>query len=189
MKLGVGTSDAALVRRARGGDAVAFESLVRRHYRAAYSVALAILGSVMDAEDVCQDAFIKALERLDDCRDPGRFAAWLLQIVRNRARNYIDYRRVRDTVDLDDGAASGGTRTDSRVEQTELRDTLQEALAELTELQREVVLLHDLEGWKHREIAESLNVSEVASRQHLLNARRKLRQLLGRELMEEHRDG
>jgi len=178
-----------LVRKARRGDAVAFEGLVRRYYSAAYSVALAILGSSMDAEDVCQDAFIRALERLEDCRNPGKFAAWLMQIVRNRARNYIDYRRVRETVDLDNVAASGREKTDSGVEQGELRDTLQEALSELTELQRQVVLLHDLEGWKHREIAESLDVSEVASRQHLLNARRKLRELLGRELLEEYTNG
>ena len=189
MGLSPGASDARLVRKACRGDAVAFEGLVRRHYRAAYSVALAILGSAMDAEDVCQDAFIKALERLDDCRNPGKFAAWLMQIVRNRARNYIDYRRVRQTVDLDEVAASGGAKTDRRVEQVELRETLQEALAELTEMQRQVVLLHDLEGWKHREIAESLDVSEVASRQHLLNARRRLRELLGRELLEEHKNG
>lgn len=152
-------------------------------------MALAILGSAMDAEDVCQDAFIRALERLEDCRNPGKFAAWLMQIVRNRARNYIDYRRVRETVDLDKIAASSVTRTDNGVQQAELRDTLQKALAELTELQRQVVLLHDLEGWKHREIAESLDVSEVASRQHLLIARRRLREMLGQELLEEYTNG
>jgi RNA polymerase sigma-70 factor (ECF subfamily) len=143
----------------------------------------------MDAEDICQDAFIRGLERLEDCRDPRKFAAWLLQIVRNRARNYIDYRRVRDTVDLDKVAASSVIRTDDGVQQAELRDKLQEALAELTELQRQVVLLHDLEGWKHREIAESLDVSEVASRQHLLIARRRLRDMLGQELLEEYTNG
>ena len=57
--------DAVLVEQARRGDAEAFEALVRRHYRAAFSVALSQLGDVMDAEDVVQDAFIRALERLD----------------------------------------------------------------------------------------------------------------------------
>ena len=56
---------------------------------------------------------------------------------------------------------------------------LQTALAELSPAQREVVLLHDMEGWKHREIAERLGLSEVASRQHLFNARRALREGLG----------
>ena len=140
----------------------------------------------MDAEDVCQEAFVRALERLEDCRSPRKFAAWLLQIVRNRARNYIDYRRVRETVDLDKIPATGGDKTDRAVERAELRGTLRQALAQLTELQRQIVLLHDLEGWKHREIGESLDVSEVASRQHLLNARRTLRELLGREMLEEY---
>jgi len=162
---------------------------VRRHYGAAYSVALAILGSAMDAEDVCQDAFIRALERLEDCRSPRKFAAWLMQIVRNRARNYIDYRRVRETVDLETVAANSAIETDRDVQQMELRDKLQDALGELTELQRQVVLLHDLEGWKHREIAESLDVSEVASRQHLLTARRRLREILDLELLEDYTNG
>jgi len=189
LNLGAGSTDASLVRKARRGDSVAYEALVRRHYRPAYSVALAILGNALDAEDVCQDAFIRALERLDDCRKPGKFAAWLLQIVRNRARNYIDYRRIRETVDLDKIAAADRVKTSSAVEQSELRDNLESALSGLTEVQRQTVLLHDLEGWTHREIAESLDVSEVASRQHLLNARRKLRELLGRELLEEYTNG
>ncbi|MCH7729611.1 MAG: sigma-70 family RNA polymerase sigma factor, partial [Planctomycetes bacterium] len=77
------TPDATYVARARRGDASAFEALVRRHYRVAYAVALALLSNNMDAEDVCQDAFLKALERLDDCREPDKFASWLLRIVRN----------------------------------------------------------------------------------------------------------
>ena len=85
--------DAVLVARARRGEPAAFEALVRRHYRAAFAVALAVLGNRMDAEDVCQDAFVVAAERLDECRQPEKFAAWLLQVVRNRARNYVDYRR------------------------------------------------------------------------------------------------
>ena len=80
-------TDALLVRRARRGDAAAFEALVRKHYRAAYAIAFGVLGSAMDAEDACQDAFVKALERLDEIRDPNRFGPWLQQIVRNRARN------------------------------------------------------------------------------------------------------
>lgn len=152
-------------------------------------MAFAILGSAMDAEDVCQDAFVRALERLDDCRSPAKFAAWLLQIVRNRARNYIDYRRVRETVQLDEIAAAGGAKASNGVELGELRAALELAMAELTEMQRQVVLLHDLEGWTHREIAESLGLSEVASRQQLMNARRRLRELLGRNTLEEYQDG
>jgi DNA-directed RNA polymerase specialized sigma24 family protein len=96
-------TDGVLVAKARQGDAAAFDALVRRHYRAAFGVALAVLGRRADAEDTCQDAWVRALEKLDECRQPDRFIAWLLQIVRNQARNQLDRRRVR--------AAEPSTRT------------------------------------------------------------------------------
>ncbi len=182
----VGITDASLVARTRRGSSAAFEALVRRHYRVSYATALAILANGMDAEDVCQDAFLRALDRLDDCRDPNKFVAWLLQIVRNRARNYRDYRRVRMAQPLENTTVASSLRPDRDAERTELRGRLEEALGELNEVQREVVLLHDLEGWKHREIGEMLGMSEGAARQHLFGARRKLRELLGSDALKEH---
>ncbi|NIN71885.1 MAG: sigma-70 family RNA polymerase sigma factor [Gemmatimonadetes bacterium] len=179
-------SDAILVRRARRGDAAAFEALVRRHYRAAYAVALAVLGNAMDAEDVTQDSFVRAVERMDELREPERFKGWLLQIVRNRSRNYSSYRRLRTTRPLDTVTAPGPENPGSDAERAELRRALESALATLSEVQREVVLLHDLEGWKHREIAESLAISEGMSRQHLMAARRALRERLGGGLLKEY---
>lgn len=139
----------------------------------------------MDAEDVCQDAFVKALEKLDDCRQPEKFVAWLLQIVRNRARNYKDYRRVRRAQPLETTAVASLSSPGRDAERSELRGALEEALSQLSEVQREVVLLHDLEGWKHREIGDTLGVSEGAARQHLFAARRKLRELLGADALKE----
>jgi RNA polymerase sigma-70 factor (ECF subfamily) len=185
----VETSDASLVARARRGNSAAFEALVRRHYRAAFAVALAVLGNGMDAEDVCQDAFVKALSRLDECRQPDRFVAWLLQIVRNHARNYREYRRVRLVQPLDTLNVASSLAPDRDAERSELRGVLEAALGELSEVQREVVLLHDLQGWKHREIGELLELSEGAARQHLFAARHKLRELLGPEAMKEHSNG
>ncbi len=173
------TPDAAYVERVRRGDASAFEVLVRRYYRAAYAVALGLLGNSMDAEDVCQDAFLKALERLDDCREPHKFASWLLQIVRNRAHNFRAYRRVRATESLELTGAAGREDSARDAERADLRERLEDALRQLSEIQRQVVLLHDLEGLKHREIAGHLAISEGMSRQHVLNARRKLREILG----------
>ena len=91
-----------LVRRARLGDGAAFERLVRLHLRAAYSVAYAVTNDPNDAEDVTQDAFIAALERLEECKDPDRFSGWLLRIVRNRV---IDLRR------RDRGRSDSSSRT------------------------------------------------------------------------------
>ena len=80
-----GTTDAHLVAQVRKGDEQAFEILVRRHLGAAHSFAYSILGEDADADDVCQDAFIIALRRVEQCRAPERFRAWLLAIVRNAA--------------------------------------------------------------------------------------------------------
>ncbi len=181
--------DAALVARARAGDSEAFESLVRRHYRAAWAVALAVTGSRADAEDVCQDAWVRALAKLDSLREPELFARWLLQVVRNTAHNRRVYMKRRATTQLDDlpAAAQADPRYDP--ETLDLGARLEDALAQLTETQREVVLLHDLEGWEHRAIALALGLTETNSRQHLFQARKRLRARLDDEDGREGRDG
>ena len=167
---------AELVLRARRGDRDAFTALVRAHLRAAYAVALSVVARPADAEDVAQDAFLIAFERLDSCRDPSRFAGWLLQIVRNQARNWLTKRRLRDVPDREPPREQGA---ESVLPDTVLRQRLLDQLALLSAAQREVVLLHDLDGWTHPEIAAALGFSEVMSRQHLFVARRQLRAQLG----------
>lgn len=164
---------AALVGQARRGEARAFEELVRRHFRAAYSVALAVLASPADAEDAAQDAFLTAFERLDGCREPERFAGWLLQIVRNRALNALESKKVRAR--SADRLAAPGEESAQPAPDAGLRDRLVAALQRITPPQREVVLLHDLDGWTHAEIAQALGISEVMSRQHLFQARKVMR--------------
>jgi RNA polymerase sigma-70 factor (ECF subfamily) len=171
-------SDAQRVARALRGDPDAFGELVRAHLRAAQGIALAALGDPADAEDVCQEAFIVALERLEDCRDPARFAPWLFRIVRNRAHNHRRYRRLRETASLDAPAALAARSRDDPdrdLERSQLRQTLSEALQELPEVQREIVVLHDMNGWKHREIADVLGIPEGTVRAHLSYARQALR--------------
>jgi RNA polymerase sigma-70 factor (ECF subfamily) len=167
-----------LVRLAREGDSVAFEQLVHRHLRAAYAVALAITGDADDAEDVAQDSFVVALERLDDCADPERFSAWLLKIVRNRALNWRRSRARRATTPLHEVVVPANSDPERDTERVLLRERLMEEIATLTELQRQVLLLHDLEGYRHREVAEVLGISEVSSRVHLFAARRALKSRL-----------
>jgi RNA polymerase sigma-70 factor, ECF subfamily len=177
---------AELVRRALRGEAEAFTDLVRAYLRPAYSVALSVLGRPADAEDIAQDAFMKAFASLESCREPEHFAAWLFQIVRNRARNLLDSRRLRD-VASDEGKVLEFARP--APEAAGMRDALLSALAELDDDKRSVVLLHDLENWTHAEIAQTLNISEVHSRQHLFRARQILRTKLDGDLSkptEEH---
>jgi RNA polymerase sigma-70 factor (ECF subfamily) len=178
-------ADVDLVLRSLSGDVAAFESLVRRHYTAAFAVALACTCNREDAEDVCQDAFISAASRLSECRDPARFKPWLFAIVRNRAHNVRRAAALRRTDTIDDVAAPPARDDPLRdAELAELRSRLERALATLSVAQREVVLLHDMEGWAHREIGDALDISETMSRQHLFVARRSMRKLLTPSTME-----
>ncbi|HEX7051608.1 MAG TPA: RNA polymerase sigma factor [Longimicrobiales bacterium] len=184
-------SDGSLVERARRGDADAFERLVRRHLRTAYLTAVAAVAEPADAEDICQDAFLTALERLEDCRQPDRFLPWLLRIVRNRAHSFHRYRAVRRALPLDQVTTVADRSADPARDATrsELRQKLIAGLETLPPVQREVVLLHDLEGWRHREIAELLQIPEGTVRAHLSYARRALRNRLGCELWQESVNG
>ncbi len=169
------SSDEYLVRRAQAGDSQAFGALVGRYMRAAYAVSLSVTGRHDDAEDAAQEGLIVALERLDDCRAPDRFAGWLLTIVRNRARNLVRREVLRDTDAVPETAAARGRTPEKAAEHAELQERLGTALRRLPEVQRKIVLLHDLEGWRHREIAEHLGMPSGTVRSHLHFARKSLR--------------
>ncbi len=175
-------SDETLVRKARVGDDRAYGELVTRYMKAAYAVALSVTGRHEDAEDAAQESFLVALKRLDECRNPERFAGWLLTIVRNRSRNLVRRESLRAVEPLPPGASGAGPTPDRETEQSMLRERLQAAVATLPPIQREIVLLHDLEGWKHREIAERFDIPSGTVRSHLHFARKALRVALGEEM-------
>jgi RNA polymerase sigma-70 factor, ECF subfamily len=171
--VGQASSTAELVGRALRGDARATDELVRRHLKAAVAVALAVVGNEAEAEDVAHDAFLVAFERLKTCREPERFAGWLMQIVRHRALNALLQGKSRRAAaerlpETEEARGPDAARLG-------LRQALAQGLERLSATQREVVLLHDLQGLAHVEIAEALDISEVSSRQHLFQARRALR--------------
>ncbi len=179
MKASEPFDDGELVRRTLEGDESAFGMLVTRYQRAAYAVAVSVTGRHEDAEDAAQEAFLVALERLEECRAPERFGGWLMTIVRNRARNLVRRENLRDTDPVPLGARSTTRPPDRSAEDSEMRALLEGALAGLPEVQREIVLLHDMEGWKHREIAERLGLPAGTVRSHLHFARKALRKALG----------
>jgi RNA polymerase sigma-70 factor (ECF subfamily) len=172
-------SDADLVARAQGGDTGAFESLVKRHIRAAHAVAFAVLAERADADDAVQDGFLSALQHLDSCSPAEKFRAWLLTIVRNRAFDLKRRGRVRSVEMLEEGTAQTHEPSPLEMaERSELNDRLTAAIGTLTDTQREVLMMHDIEGWKHADIAGLLGLAESTVRVHLLHARRRLRSQL-----------
>ncbi len=171
-------SDGELVAEARRGSTEAFGALVKRYMRPGYLVALSVTGSAEDAEDVAQEAFVVALERLEDCRDPDRFGGWFLTIVRNRARNYLRRERLRRGEEMDPETSKKGTDPEGALEGWEIRRLLLAAMEGLSVVRREILLLHDLEGWKHREIGERLGLPDGTVRSHLHFARKYVRERL-----------
>lgn len=173
-------ADAQAVRRALAGEEGAFAVLVVRYIGMAHSVAYGVLGDEQDAEDVVQDSFLVAFQRLRECRQPERFRYWLLRIVRNRAYNVADYRKLRRHEAWSETEAPLSTELDpaAAAANRELRHALTAALQRIRPVEREVLLLHDLEQLTHADIAAVLGTSELMCRKHLMKARRQLRKLL-----------
>ncbi len=171
-------TDGELVRAALKGTQEAFGVLVTRYQRPAYLVALSVTGNPEDAEDVAQESFLVALKRLEDNRDPERFGGWFLTIVRNRARNLLRRERIRKTDDLSPDLSPGEGGPGEDLVRWEIRDHIERALEGLSKVRKEVLFLHDLEGWKHREIGERLGIPDGTVRSHLHFARKYLRERL-----------
>jgi RNA polymerase sigma-70 factor (ECF subfamily) len=172
-------TDGELVAAALTGQSRAFGALVTRYMRPGYLVAFSVTGNPEDAEDVAQEAFLVALERLEDCRDPDRFGGWFLTIVRNRARNLLRRESLRRGEELSPEISPGRGGPAEDYKQLEIRERLEKGLEGLSEIRKEVLLLHDLEGWKHREIGERLGIPDGTVRSHLHFARKHLRVRLG----------
>src|SRR5919107_3534859 len=177
----VPASERMLVLAAQRGDAEAFAGLVRIHERRAYAVARAIVTSHEDAEDAVQEGFLHAYRALDRFRPDQPFGAWLHRIVANAALDLTRRRKVREAEELPETVASPFR---DPAESGDLRERLQAALARLGDRQRAVIVLHDVEGFKHAEIGEMLGIPEGTARSDLHHARAALRRQLG-ELRED----
>lgn len=165
-----------LVLAAQRGEQAAFSELVRRHQRRAYAVARAIVINHEDAEDAVQEAFLHAYRAIDRFLPDQAFGAWLHRIVANAALDVTRRRKVRDADELPETVASPFR---DPAEKGELRARLTEALNTLPARQRAVIVLHDVEGYKHAEIGQMLDIPEGTARSDLHYARSQLRQILG----------
>jgi RNA polymerase sigma-70 factor (ECF subfamily) len=170
-------ADSALVRRAVSGDTAAFEQLYRRHAGRVHGAILRLVG--MDrarAEELTQDAFVQAWRKLGSFRHESAFSTWLHRLGVNTALMDLRIRRDEDTVSDDDLlVAAGGEVPFCAAE----RDDLERAVAALPTRARAVLVLHDVEGFKHEEISAQLGMAVGSSKAQLHRARGLLRRALG----------
>lgn len=167
-------SDAADVARAADGDERAFERLYRRHVPRIHSLARRMIGPD-EADAVTQRVFVRAWRKLDQYRGEAAFGTWLYQVAISvilSRRRTLGRRRARE-------AGPGPLESMSgRRSRPGLSVDLESAMEELPEGARQVFVLHDVEGYKHREIAEMLEVTEGTSKSQLHRARMILREEL-----------
>ncbi len=170
------SDDNALVRASLAGDTRAFERLYRAHVGRVHGAILRLVG--MDrarAEELTQEAFIQAWRKLSSFRFDAAFSTWLYRLGVNTA--LMDLRGKRDEVNADDAAlelAAGGEVPFCAGE----RGDLERAVAKLPPRARAVLVLHDVEGWKHEEIAVELGMAVGSSKAQLHRARGLLRTTL-----------
>ena len=181
--------DRELVARAQQDEVAAFDELIRRHHGRIYGLIYHLVGSREDAEDATQAAFIRAFRALKGFRGTAAFSSWMYRIAVNTALNYVKKRRRQAEVPLPESGMTPGPvpehhplitrRTPAREAQlSELHQKLNEALQSLSEKHRTVVILHDMEGLPHEEIARIMGCSEGTVRSRLFYARQLLQGLL-----------
>lgn len=176
----VAEADAVLVRSAAGGDSAAFASIYRRHAGRVHGVISRLVGGHgARAEDLTQEAFVRAWQALPKFRFESAFSTWLHRLAVNTALMELRSRRSGPRFDEDDEALDEVGTADSAGQGTALSLDLERAVATLPPRARAVLVLHDVEGWKHEEIAAELGMATGSSKAQLHRARQLLRGRLG----------
>jgi RNA polymerase sigma-70 factor (ECF subfamily) len=181
--------DPTLVQQAQSGDLQAYDTLVRRYQERIYSTIYQITANHEDANDLAQETFIKAFQALPSFQGQSSFFTWIYRIAVNRTLNFKKAKRNRNHFSIND--------VDARIEQdpewvafvsentpvrnaslTELQKFLNEALTKLSDVHRTVVVLHDVQGLSHEEIAQIMDCNNGTVRSRLHYARQQLQAIL-----------
>jgi RNA polymerase sigma-70 factor, ECF subfamily len=181
-------SETEIVAEARNGSSIALEQLMEMFERRLFRLALNVTNNYEDAEEVVQNAFLKAFRNLNRFRGDSRFYTWIVRIALNEA--FMKIRRHRPTFVSTDGQGEGslesivegmedwGPNPEQRYSQEELRGILERGVKQLSEGNRIVFQLRDMEEFSSEETARILNLSIPAVKARLLRARLQLRNFL-----------
>jgi RNA polymerase sigma-70 factor (ECF subfamily) len=172
--------DAALAAGCLSGDMRAYERLYQLHGARMRNLARNLLGSQTDAEDAVQDTFLKIQRGIQSFRGQSAFVTWTFRILVNTCYDLRRSRVRRKEHSQDDSSNEMAPRPELRApgSHPSLRMALERALAALTQHQRDVFLLYEVEGFRHAEIAAMLEISETASKNTLFQAKKNLRGML-----------
>ncbi len=186
------TDDLTLVKRVRSGDQRAFKLLVERYQRKVYGIALGMLRDKEEAMDVSQEAFVKVYKYLDHFKGDSSFYTWLYRITSNicidiirkkgNGRNHVEFdETVRmEAAEANIGALGSrlGTNPQKSALRKELAEKIQEALQEVPEKHRAILLLREVEGLSYEDLARTLEIPKGTVMSRLFHARAKVQKIL-----------
>lgn len=188
-------SDEALVGRARDGDYAAFEQLYERHRTLVYRFAYQMVPRRDDAEDIVQEAFVRAYQNLSRYRDEAKFTTWLLRIVTNLCTDQARMSQRRGALEQQEAAGSLTWMTTlvnedpiHNLELDDTRDAIRRALAALPAHHRSVIVLRDIEEREYPEIAKILGCTVGGAKLRVLRARRALKDRIAPLLAEDNHE-
>jgi RNA polymerase sigma-70 factor, ECF subfamily len=170
--------DTALAAACQSGDLRAYERLYALHGARMKNLARNLLGNPLDAEDAVQETFLKVQRSIASFRGQSSFVTWTFRILVNSCHDARRRRLRKKEVSSDDTEESPRPEPRAPGTHPSLRLALERALAKLTRHQRDVFLLYEVEGFRHAEIAATLEISETASKNTLFQAKKNLRQML-----------
>lgn len=187
-----GEAEEALVERSQSGDRAAFEELVRRHADRLYAVVVRVVADDEEAQDVTQEAFLRAWRGIGRFRGRSQFFTWLYRIGINEAKRRVGRRPPAElftSLDADPvpDAPDWSEAPQLRLEQSDLRDVLERAIRALPVRYRATVVLRDVEGLSTHEAAEVMELGEAAFKSRLHRARLAVRRSLDEYFLEEKR--
>jgi RNA polymerase sigma-70 factor, ECF subfamily len=193
LAMGGRPSDSELVSRFKSGDREAFSVLAHRHQHRVYGMCLRMLGSTQEAEEVSQDVFLSLYRALPRFRGESKLTTWMYRVTMNHCKNHELYRRRRghgrhEPIEgtRDDGPPRelphGGPGTDAGIHRLEASGLLQDALNQLDDDHRQIVLLRDVEDLSYEEISELLNIPRGTVKSRLHRARAELARRLNRHV-------
>ena len=176
--------EVAVVERVRAGDVNAYEALVAAHEKNVYNLALRMTGNPADAEDMAQEAFLKAYRSLSEFRGDSKFSVWLYRIVSSVCLDFLRKQKRRQTVshsveddegeetqlDIPDLAQS----PEELLERRMTREAVQKGLALLPPDQRQILLLREIQGLSYEEISQALDIEPGTVKSRIFRARKKL---------------
>ena len=182
-------SEGGMIASILAGDTQLYHDLIRPHERSVYMMALSFVKNEADAEDIAQEAFLKAFRSLSTFRAESKFSTWLTSITLNEARNLLRRQTVVRMESLDDPPDDGGVVSPAflldwreipseALERREIRQMLQEAVISLPAIYRQVFQLRDVEKLSVKETAEALGISVPSVKVRLHRGRRMLQRQL-----------